>query len=234
VELYLVRHAQSTTNALGNPQNRDSDPPLTELGRHQAKIVARHLAAGMHLPTWEDNYSESSYGITRLYCSPMWRALQTAQHIAQALDLVPKVWIDVHEHGGIYLDHGEEGGIVGFPGKTRTEILGEFPDYVLPEGITEQGWWHQGWEDRSAIYARVIRVAAELHRWAASDERIAIVTHGGLIDTLLKTLLNQLPGSHIYFCHVNTAISLIGFRGDGHLDIAYLNRVDHLPPELIS
>jgi len=142
MELYIVRHAQSINNALANHWDRVCDPPLTELGRRQAEILAHHLATGKSPIPWEAD--RRGYGITRLYCSPMWRALQTAQPVGQALGLAPEVWIDIHEHGGIYLDHGEAGGTVGYSGKTRSEILAEFPNYTLPEAISERGWWHQG------------------------------------------------------------------------------------------
>jgi len=235
MELYIIRHAQSTNNALAGSIERTCDPPLTELGRRQATILAQHLATGTSLAPWEaDGRDRRGYGITRLYCSPMWRALQTAQSIGWALRLAPEVWIEFHEYGGIFLDHGEAGGVVGYPGKTRAEILAEFPNYVLPEGVTEQGWWRQGHEDRSACYGRAVEVAGKLHEWAASEERIAIVSHGGFIDALMKVLFNQLPGRHVYYHHLNTAISRIDFRSDGNLDVQYLNRADHLSPELVS
>ena len=238
MELYIIRHGQSTNNALADPQNRVCDPPLTELGQRQAGIVAQHLATGTRLAPWEwkaDNGSEYGYGIRRLYCSPMWRALQTAQHIGRALDLTPEVWVDIHERGGMFLDHGEAGGIVGYPGKTRSEILAEFPNCVLPEGITEQGWWHQeGEEDVSAFYGRAAKVAIELCQWAANGERIAMVSHGGFINALLKVLFNQLPDHGIYYHQLNTAISCLCFRSDGHLDVEYINRMSHLPLELVS
>jgi len=235
MELYLIRHGQSTNNALVDSQGRVCDPPLTELGRRQAEIVAQHLASETSLTLWEaDSRDRRGYGITRLYCSPMWRALQTAQPIGQALGLSPEVWIELHEHGGIFLDYGEAGGIVGYPGKTRLEVLAEFPNYVLPEGLTKQGWWRGGREDRSACYGRAIKVAARLREWTASDERIAIVSHGDFQDALLKAFFNQLPGRHVHYHHFNTAITRLGFRSDGHLDVQYVNRVDHLPPELVS
>jgi 2,3-bisphosphoglycerate-dependent phosphoglycerate mutase len=242
MELCIVRHGQSTNNALTDPQDRLCDPPLTELGWLQAEIVAQHLATGSRLTLWEEGSSnQQGFGITRLCCSPMWRALQTAQYIGRALKSAPEVWIDLHEHGGIFLDHGEAEGVVGYPGKTRTEILAEFPDYVLPEGITEQGWWHYpGHEEISAFYGRAIKVAEALRKRAAHDEqasrreRIAMVSHGGFIAALLRALLGQLPDSGVYYRHFNTSISWIGFRANGHLHVEYLNRVDHLPLELIS
>jgi broad specificity phosphatase PhoE len=235
MQLYIIRHGQSTNNALTDDRERVCDAPLTGLGRRQAKRVTQHLAAETRLVPWEaDSSNPRGYNITRLYCSPMWRALQTAQPIGQALSLAPRVWIDLHEYGGIYLDHGEAGGIVGYPGKTRSEILAQFPNYVLPEGITEQGWWHQEHEDRSACQARAIRVAQELQKWADCDERIALVTHGSFMADLLKALLNGLPNRRVHYHHYNTAISRIDFRSGGHIHVRYLNRVDHIPRELIS
>jgi 2,3-bisphosphoglycerate-dependent phosphoglycerate mutase len=236
MELTIIRHAQSTNNALSSPKNRVSDPQLTELGHQQAEILAQHLAAGQRLAPWHaDPFKQGGYSITRLYCSPMYRSLQTAQAIERALGLTPEVWIDIHERGGIYLDHGEAGGIVGYPGKVRKEILSEFPSYTLPEVITEQGWWrHQGREDRQTFYGRAIQVALTLREWAASDERVALVTHGDFIDGLLKALFNQLPGDGIAYRHLNTAITSIRLHSDGKLTVAYLNRADHLPPDLLS
>jgi 2,3-bisphosphoglycerate-dependent phosphoglycerate mutase len=236
VELYIIRHGQSTNNALADSQDRVCDPPLTELGRKQADILAHHLAAGARVTPWERDLDQGSgYGITQLYCSPMWRSLETAQSIERTLGLAPTVWVDIHERGGIWLDHGEAGGVVGYPGTTHSEILAAFPRFILPESITERGWWHhQGQEDRSACDGRAIRVAETMRAWAASDERIALVSHGAFIDALLKALFYQLPNHHMYYHHLNAAISWLIFRPDGHLDVEYLNRVDHIPPELVS
>ncbi|HIC88955.1 MAG TPA: histidine phosphatase family protein [Anaerolineae bacterium] len=233
MELYLIRHGQSTNNARAAQNDRLCDPPLTDLGRVQAEKLAQHLARGMGLEA-TGGHHEGDYGITRLYCSPMWRALQTALPVGQALGLAPEVWIEIHEHGGVYLDHGKTGGVVGHPGKTRQEILAEFPDYVLPEAITDRGWWTNGYEELSACYARAVKVADELHKWATSDERIALISHGTFMDALLKALFDQLPGRHFSYSHNNTGITRVDFRSDGRLVIRYVNRVSHLPPDLIS
>jgi broad specificity phosphatase PhoE len=232
MELYIIRHAQSTNNALTNREDRGCDPPLTELGRQQADLLAQHLAAAVQ----REPSTEPGYGITHLYCSPMWRALQTTQLLGEALDLTPEVWIDIHECGGIYLDHGEPEGIVGYPGRTRSEILTEFADYVLPKTITEEGWWNQGMEDVAGCAARAIRVAASLCERAReeTESRIAIVTHAAFGAKLLKALTNQLPGDDVTYHYRNTGISRIDFDGDGILHVRYLNRVDHLPSEMIT
>lgn len=81
---------------------------------------------------------------------------------------------------------------------------------------------------------RAGRVAAALHARAKSQERIAIVTHGTFANYLIHTLFGQQPGRRLFYYHYNTAISRIDFYQDGSLGLVYLNRIDHLPPELVS
>jgi broad specificity phosphatase PhoE len=210
---------------------------LTELGQRQADLLARHLADGTELepPSHPANTeTRRGYRLTHLYCSPMWRALQTAHPIGEALGLVPEVWTDIHEQGGIYLDHRDGRGPVGYPGKTCQEMQDSFPHYLLPETITPNGWWNRDFEDWATCYGRAMRVAAELRTRAAGDERIAMISHGGFMDALLKALFNQPADHRLFYYHYNTAISRIDFRSDGRLDFRYLNRLDHLPPELVS
>ena len=238
MELYIIRHGQSTNNALTNREDRGCDPPLTDLGRRQAELLAQHLATeSQRVPPGTRGYQERGFGITHLYCSPMWRALQTAQPIGAALGLVPEVWIDIHEWGGIFLDLGEPEGIVGYPGKTCSEILKEFPNYILPEGITEGGWWNQGLEDRATFTARAIKVADVLQERAeaGADERIAIVTHAGFSAFLMRALFHQLLEPDIFwYHHYNTAFARIDLVSDEPLHLRYLNRADHLPPEMVT
>ncbi len=243
MEIYLIRHGQSTNNALADMNDRTSDPDLTNLGRQQAKYVADHLTSGISPEVAKANGVEDThvsqkrgYGITKLYCSAMRRALQTAHPISKALDLTPEVWVDIHEKGGIYLQE-EEGVRVGYPGMTRSEILAEFPGYQLPAEITEEGWWHNGYEPWPGCQGRAINVAIQLRHMAANgnrDERIGLVSHGGFMDALLKALCNQLPSKHIWYHHFNTAITRIDFREDDGLSLRYMNRVEHLSPEFIS
>jgi 2,3-bisphosphoglycerate-dependent phosphoglycerate mutase len=237
MRLYIIRHAQSTNNALDNQQHRVQDPGLTQLGERQAELLARHLATGIELiPALyrAEEGVQSGYGISRLYCSPMWRSLQTAQPVGKVLRLQPHVWTDIHEEGGIYLDAGDGSGRVGYPGKSRQEIEAAYPSFVLPDDITECGWWNRGFEEKDVFHARARRVAEKLREWAPTDERIALITHGGFTNALLKALFDNLPNPHIFYQHHNTAITRLNFRDDGFIDIQYVNRVDYLPPDMVS
>ena len=242
MELYIVRHGQSTNNALGDPLGRDYDPALTEIGVEQAERVSHFLAAGGHLArksVMEEKIDPDRPVIDRLYCSPMIRALRTAKPIGREVSLNPEVWVDLHETGGLFLDHGENGGIEGFPGCSRDEILKEFTNYVLPEDITDGGWWKGAYEGPPASYERALLVADKLWERALSDERIAIVSHGGFGNLLLKALGtrsagNGFPSDRLYYTQYNTAISWVDFQGDEIINLRYLNLVEHLPKELIT
>lgn len=246
MELYIIRHAQSYNNALPNQKDRVPDPHLTELGLQQADLVARHLAEGVNLEMRVGSNQEAThtevrqgFGITKLYCSAMFRAMQTAKPISTALGLTPEIWIDIHEHGGIYTTDPETGQDIGLGGKTRSEIMAEFPGYVITDAITEAGWWTGGFEPWVDCHGRAIRVAMALrHRAWEGDthntERIAIVTHGGFIDALIKALLNHSPSPGYFHHNFNTGISFIHFTRYKHIDIRYLNRIGHLPAELVS
>jgi len=241
MELFIIRHGQSANNALADLKNREVDPPLTGLGKQQAHFLAEHLATGATHDWVTDpacgNAGPSlrkGFGITLLFCSPMYRSMQTAEPVGHDLGLAPQVWIDIHEQAGMYLDHGGAVGRVGYPGRTRSEISAEFPSFQLPAGITEEGWWNQGYEETPASAGRAIKVSEQLLEMAGSEERVAIITHGGIMDFLLKALLGQLPGEHIRYRHHNTAISRLSVSLGAPILVRFLNRVDHLAPELVS
>lgn len=240
MELYIIRHGQCVNNANGEDlSKRHKDAPLTDLGHRQAEIVARHLAGSDYAETAFSYHSSQGerphYGLTRLYCSAMHRALQTARPIGAALNIMPEVWVDIHEHGGIYLQD-TDGKYTGYPGLTRREIAAEFAGYVLPEAVTDEGWWNRDAESHMALYDRALRVADQLNAWAreGSKERIGIVTHGMFIDMLIKTLLDQIPNNRVYYHHYNTAITRIDMSRHGDIDIRFVNRIAHLSPDMVS
>ena len=234
MELFIIRHGQSINNALPEEHlsQRHKDPALTEIGEKQAECVAPFLAAGRHLTPGER--AAGGRRFDELYCSPMLRAMQTAEPIARELGMAPEVWVDIHESGGIYLDHGGEGGVVGYPGQTRKEMQERFPGYELPMEVGEQGWWHHGLEEQHWCHGRAIGVASALLERASEDRRIGLVSHGGFMDALLKALGRQLPGNGLHYAHHNTAITRVGFAPQGRINIHYMNRVDHLPTELLT
>ncbi len=242
-ELYLIRHGQSQNNAFAAESKADgleeaprtADPSLTRAGYAQAKCVAEYLACQVDKTDVRDDTAvEDGHGIQRLYTSAMLRALETTAPISDALGLTPEVWLDVHEEGGIWLDHGDDRGPVGYPGMTRGEVETQFPGFATPDGITEAGWWNRPFESRDDLVRRAARVADDVrHRIAGQESRVAIVSHGTFISLLIQHLLLGRHVPDIRFSNHNTGISRLDFDGDSVM-LRYLNRIDHLPMDLVT
>jgi 2,3-bisphosphoglycerate-dependent phosphoglycerate mutase len=220
MRLYILRHGQSTNNA---HQPRVPDPPLTDLGREQADRAAAALRA-------------EEPALAALYVSPMRRALETALRLVEGLRLSPCIEPDVCEMGGL----------MTCPGLTRAELLRDFPTFQLPERVTEQGWWTptEVEEAETAVYARAAQVAATLReRHAATEEAIAVVTHGTFGSALMSALLGLPPIGYARFPFYNAAISRLDLLphpiepdqpSPTTLQLLYHNSTAHLSPSQVS
>lgn len=235
MQLLLIRHAESVNNLLFAQHGADDymhrrspDPSITERGFVQADALARHL-------------EKVDYGITDILVSPMLRAVQTARPMVAALSLKPRMWVAIHEDGGMFTgDPLVPGSIGGHPGMTRADFARDHPEFELVDEITDDGWATGGWEDRAACHARAIRVAADLVHRAESERAqgitsvVALMSHGTFLDALVKALFGHLPDErHHYFLN-NTALSLLDFSRPGRIRLMYLNRTEHLPAELVT
>ncbi|MDO8944532.1 MAG: histidine phosphatase family protein [Desulfobacterales bacterium] len=236
--LYYVRHGQSANNALldatGAETDRVVDPELTPAGLKQAVCVAQMLCGGQHL-TRSRASSKTGFGVTHLYCSLMTRAVHTAQFISQSLDLPLAGRTDIHEGGGIFLEDRVTGELTGFPGGTRTELCTRFPELVWPADAREDGWWNRPFEAIPDRKLRARRVLAELlARHGGTDDRVVFVSHGGFFYRFMCAVLDLPDPEGLWFHMYNTAVSCLEFTADGGVGVRYLNRTDHLPPDLIT
>jgi len=186
MKLIIVRHGQSTNNA---GQLRVPDPALTPLGQQQAKCTADALRA--EYPA-----------ISALYCSPMLRALQTADPIRALYEEPVHILPDLCESGGM----GAERGL------RRADILRDYPHSTLDASITEEGWWMPDplQETETCLYTRATRAAAAL-RSLHPDEAdvVVIVTHGTFGSALISVLLGLGACGYTRFLFKNCAISYV-------------------------
>jgi 2,3-bisphosphoglycerate-dependent phosphoglycerate mutase len=240
MQLYYIRHAQSTNNAhwakTKSSHGRSADPELTKLGIRQAEILAEFLQHGH--PDGGRSVSESAsggFGLTHLYSSLMIRSVETGTIVASRLGLKLHSWQEIHEHGGIYQDSETEGEVECLPGKDLAFFTDHFPDFVLPEVFIETGWWNrQPVETPEASQKRARAfLNSLLERHGSSDDRVGIISHGGFYNDFLWALMDRPNQDGIWFLMYNTAITRVDFY-DTHVRLCYQNRVEHLTPELIT
>ena len=240
MDLYFIRHGQSTNNALWTEnqsrEGRSEDPELTTVGERQSALLACFLSRDA--PTEEvpayDHKNMGGFGITHLYCSPMIRAIDTAMYIAEALHLRPKAWRDVHEVGGIFLQDIETGEPVGLPGRTRAYFRERYPVLILSDELHRDGWWTRPFEAREERRGRAERVLERLmERHGGTDDRIALVSHAGFYNYLMGAILGLPEPDGYFFVMDNAAVTRLQFE-DGRMLVVYTNRTDFLPNELIT
>jgi 2,3-bisphosphoglycerate-dependent phosphoglycerate mutase len=250
MQLYIIRHGQSFNNALwaetGSSNGRLPDPHLTDIGQQQAHHLARYLRQTNQNECENleaDQHNRCGYHFTHLYSSLMLRAVQTGHTIAEALGMPLHVWECIHEWGGIYEDDPETGNPITLPGNNRAFFAKHFSQLVLPDRLQDQGWWgERPYESRESSIHRAQQFVNELmDQHGGTEDKVAIVTHGGFTSMVLRILFN-LQEDHFSFQDQefntwlrlnNTAITRIDFFDDRIIQM-YMNRVDHLPTDLIT
>ena len=239
MQFYFIRHGQSENNLIwdntGSSEGRNEDPGLTETGQRQVEILARFLQQtdSTVIVKGRDDQNRAGFGITHLYTSLMVRAVATGAVVARALGLPLVVWEDLHETGGIYHDDAATGEHVGQPGKNRAYFEKHYPDLVLPDSLGANGWWNRPFEEREQRPARAERFVRELlARHGGKEDRVAVVSHGGFYNVLLRNLF-KIQREDSWFALNNVAITRIDFHAQG-VDIVYMNRADFVPKELLT
>ena len=159
--MLFVRHGQSEWNALGRWQGQ-ADPPLSALGRAQARIAATAITAAA---------TRAASPVVGIVSSTLVRALETATIISDEIG----VWPLHLEADLVERDAGEWSGL------TRSEIDERFPGYL------NNGSRPQGYEPDDIMLARTLRgVDRIIDRFSANDAAatVVVITHGGVIYTL--------------------------------------------------
>jgi broad specificity phosphatase PhoE len=159
----LLRHGESVGNAESRWQGQ-SDFPLTDTGRAQARALGER---------WKNEGAKFDLVIS----SPLIRTRETAETVAQALDLkieFDPLWME--------RDNGE------FSGLTATEVRQNFqhPAFVTPYdpvGMVGEGDW-----------ALFLRAGQALHNLLKREPaRYLIVSHGGLLNQFMHAVIGMAP-----------------------------------------
>lgn len=206
-ELYFVRHGDALPDQDEIVLGDYDAQALSDLGRRQAQALARRLAL---------------YTISAIYSSPMGRSVQTARPLAEALGLEVVIDDDLRE-----VELGPIGGEAeGLTDPAAVAALLRQRLREIAEVAVTGGDWSviPGSEPRAAMRARITAAVARIHA-AHPGERVAVFSHGGLINAYFAALLDL--DRDYFFPAANTSVSVARVLGERRLLMA-LNDITHL------
>lgn len=196
----LIRHGQTSWNAAGRWQGH-TDVPLNEVGREQARLLANRLV---------------EWPIAALYSSDLKRAAETAAIVGEALEMEPvqdQVWRERH--------------VGAFQGLTGEEIAEKHPEVwaTLQRGVFVVP---PGGESLEALYERATE-ALERVLQRHQGEFVVVISHGGMMRTLIAHVLQLPPGRDPRISlRGNTGISIIEKEKKRPPILVRLNDTGHL------
>ncbi|MGO9672670.1 MAG: histidine phosphatase family protein [Methylocella sp.] len=196
----LVRHGETAWNAEGRLQGQ-TDIPLNETGRAQAKAAAARLA---------------TQSFDALYSSDLTRTFETAAVAAAQLGLEAQRTQTLRERF-----------FGAFQGLTHAEAQMRYPaDYASFRAREPDRPLPGGGESLGAFSARVAAAFAGLadkHR----GEMLLVVTHGGVLDIAHRLASGQSLMAKRDFPLLNAALNWIE-RRDGRWVLLSWGETDHL------
>ena len=194
MELLLIRHALPERVEL---ESGAADPMLSAEGHEQAKHLAAYL---------------DHERLDAIYASPLRRAVQTAQPLADARKQELTLIADVAEwdrNSSTYVP---------------VEVLKATNDPRWQAML--QGQWDDRDETAEEFNGRVT-TALEALIAAHSGHRIAVVCHGGVINAYLARVLG-VPNGDPFFYPNYTSIHRIAAARSGERSIVTINETSHL------
>ena len=150
LDVILVRHAEAVTGA--GWKDRDDERPLSDAGRRAARELAEEL---------------DPFGFTAIYSSPMARALQTIEPLADRREMDVTVLPDLRER--------DTSATARVDWSSHLQRSWTNPDYAPPESETGR-----------AAQMRALRVLDLLRAHYPDGGRVLVSSHGNLISLILQ------------------------------------------------
>ena len=165
--MLFVRHGESEANVLNVFSNRGLKYGLTEKGRAQAVSLAKKL---------------EGFSVARIFSSPLLRAVQTAEILADRLGVSYEAVDALREY-----DCGVLEG--------RSDAAG-WAEY---ERVLEEWIYHQSWESRIEGGESFIEIKDRfvpfiehlLEEYGDSSQYLVLIGHGGLYRCMLPLVLEN-------------------------------------------
>jgi probable phosphoglycerate mutase len=215
-EVLLIRHGQQEIDVHAATVGEWIDPPLSEQGRLQARLLGEAL---------------SLKRIDAVFASRLRRAVETAGEIASQQDVEVEFLDDLREVE-VFRDVPPE--------KTALEFLGkELLEAVRERMLNERNWDVYPYSESSydfkkravnAIESAIAKNAGDpdgpgAQTGARRSGRIAIVCHGGVINAYVGHIIGS--RYDMFFRPAHTSVSIV-VSGEGRRILRLLNDTHHL------
>ncbi len=178
MKLLVIRHGESEADLLDVHEGR-ADFALTERGHKQAEAMANHVA--------------ENYNISKIYASTLTRAKQTAEHLSQKTG-VPIIF-DKN------LMEFNNGLLAGLPRAVAREKYPKIPNLPIDKAVYGQESQVEFGQRAESALSRVISEAK-------AYETVAVVSHGGTINQLYRSLFDMPVDCKIFFNTADTGIHI--------------------------
>jgi 2,3-bisphosphoglycerate-dependent phosphoglycerate mutase len=195
MELLLIRHALPERVEL---ESGAADPVLSDVGQSQAKHLAEYLM---------------DERLDAIYASPLRRAVQTAQPLADARGYELRIVADVAEWDRNSSEY------------VPVEVLKATNDPRWQAILS--GEWSASIEETAEQFAARSIAAIEELVGAHGGQRIAIVCHGGVINAYLAHVLGVPHGAPFFYPNY-TSIHRVAAARSGERSIVTVNETSHL------
>ena len=167
MRIYFARHGESKANILHVHSNRGYVHPLTEKGRGQAAVLAQKLGGTP---------------VSRLFTSPLMRAVQTGEILSAALGVPYEVTDALREYDcGILEGRGDEAAW-----EMHRALWREWENHGRWDARLEGGESYKEIKDRFVPF-----VEALLEEYQDAAAHVVLVGHGGLYRCMLPLVLTN-------------------------------------------
>jgi len=195
----LIRHGQTEWNRVERFRGR-ADLPLNETGLAQAHKIAARLAREK---------------IAAVYASPLQRAIQTAQPLAEAYQL------QVQQHPGLLdIDFG------ALEGMTLEEAQEAFPDVIEKWRTTPGKVKFPKGGSLKLVYGRIENLFSDLAP-KHTGETVALVSHRVVCHAMLCKILGMHADALWRIRQDNACVSIFEKRDDNFV-VLLMNDTGHL------
>ncbi|WP_322010194.1 histidine phosphatase family protein [Paraburkholderia sp. J12] len=210
-QILFIRHGETAWNRIKRIQGH-IDIPLAGSGIGQAGQLGRRLAAE----------AQAGARLDAIWSSDLLRAQQTAQPVSEALGLPVRLAEGLRErHYGAFQGHDSE------------QIAERFPDEYAHWQTRDPGFAPPEGESQREFYHRVLHALEPLLA-AHPDGRIAVVTHGGVLDCVYRFANGFTLEAPRNWPLLNAGVNVVDFETDGYVtqarvvawgDVAHLGGV---------